>query len=82
MVAYKKLSNHERENISRIMVQNIINKEIQNTQDEISSRLTKLLYDKIPDDVKEFISKYPDYINKIRILLFKLKYLIWNIPHK
>lgn len=64
MVAYKKLSNYERENISRIMVQNLINKEIQNKQDEISSRLTKLLYDKIPDDVKEFILKYPDYINK------------------
>lgn len=64
MVAYKKLSNYERENISRIMVQNLINKEIQNKQDEISSRLTNLLYDKIPDDVKEFILKYPDYINK------------------
>lgn len=67
MVAYKKLSNYERENISRIMVQNLINKEIQNKQDEISSRLTKLLYDKISDDVKEFISKYPDYINKTDI---------------
>lgn len=67
MVAYKKLSNYERENISRIMVKNLINKEIQNTQDEISSRLTKLLHDKIPDDVKEFISKYPDYINKTDI---------------
>lgn len=75
MVAYKKLSNYERENISRIMVQNLINKEIQNKQDEISSRLTNLLYNKIPDDVKEFILKYPDYINKKDIDIYGYDFL-------
>lgn len=87
MVAYKKLSKAEREDIVRAMTKNVIEKEYKPMMNGVEDKLTALFMKDIPEEVFEFEKKYPHLIDKGDVTLYgydfllkedKEKYNVWG----
>lgn len=63
MVAYKKLTKDERYNVSCRMKLLRENKEIKDRINKITEDIEKSLWNEIPEEIKEFYNKYPQYMN-------------------
>lgn len=63
MVAYKKLTNGERNNIAKKMETIRRNKEITGRIEKLSKEIEDALWDEAPEEVKDFYNKYPQYVN-------------------
>ena len=70
MVAYKKLTNDERQAISRRMETVRRKKEIDEPINNLSKKIVDTLWDEVPIEVKELYNKYPQYVNVAEYRLY------------
>lgn len=75
MVAYKKFTKAEREDVVRIMTKNVIEKEYKPIRSNVENELTALFMKDIPNDVFEFEKKYPHLIDKCDVSLYGYDFL-------
>lgn len=78
MVAYKKLTNIERDNISNKMETIRRNKEITDRIEKLSKEIEDALWDEVPNEVKDFYKKFPRLTNVAPCNLYGENFLTDN----